>query len=159
MRECLRVSSSAYNTKKCGVLSKHRPHPSTSTTFFWPTAFGQSRVYPRILCPHGPAYCRYLPRHNLCCCDRRGKNSPGSRFLVTTVVVSNYCRSRKVHLRRNFSSPRHRCDWHHIAAAREIPRAAPRHISYPPFPRRQLHLGYNVHAASRPSIRIRHHAR
>ena len=24
-----------------------------------------------------PAYCRYLPRHNLCCCDRRGKNSPG----------------------------------------------------------------------------------
>ena len=75
---------------------RKRALQTSSTPFYLhhlllPTAFGQSRMYPRILCPHGPAYCRYLPRHNLCCCDRRGKNSPGSRFLVSTFSLLRKC--------------------------------------------------------------------
>ena len=72
-------------------------------------------------------------------------------FLIWS-TVSNYCRSRNVHLRRNFSSPRHICDWHHIAAAREIPRATPRRISYPP-PWRcvSIHADYVSMPAWRPA--------
>jgi len=61
-------------------------------------------TYPHILRPHGPDFCRYSPRHGLCCCDGRGKNSPDSRVVVNSYAYTHRERQTQTQHQQNFGT-------------------------------------------------------